>query len=226
MRKPLLALASLCCVAAFSKAPNDARQFLKQIPRDDRVLQALNRLTFGARPGDAERVRALGLKKWIDLQLHPERIPENPVLTEKLKTLDTLTMSSAEMVRNYPTPQMVRRWLRDSCRFPPIPTAAPMIEKLVARAERKQGDQPPAPNAPEAQPLADILTREQIRSLRTGTPQQRIAAFQALPADKQDEVIAALPGGMRQQLFADGAARNCAAKSSWPTARSRWWPAI
>src|SRR5262249_37871637 len=128
------------------------------------------------------------------------RIPENPVLTEKLKTLDTLTMSSAEMVRNYPTPQMVRQMVAGQLPFPSDPIRRAMIEKLVAKAERKQGDQTPSPNSPEAQPLVNILTREQIRSLRTGTPQQRIAAFRALPADKQEQVIAALPGGIRQQF--------------------------
>ncbi len=202
MRKLLLALACLCCVAAFPKNSTGARQFLKQIPNSDKVLQALNRLTFGPRPGDAEKVRVMGLKKWIDLQLHPERIPENPVLAEKLKTLDTLRMSAAELVQNYPTPQMVRQMVAGQLPFPSDPARRMMIEKLVARAERKQGqgDQP-NPNAPEGQPLAGILTRNQIRSLRTGTPQERVAAFQALPTDKQDDAIAALPGGMRQQLF-------------------------
>ena len=182
MRKPaLLALACLCGLAAFAKNPHDARQFLKQIPNRDKVVQALNRLTFGPRPGDEERVRAMGLKKWIDLQLHPGRIPENPVLTAKLKTLDTLAMSSAELVRDYPTPQMVRQMVAGQMPFPADPDRRMMIEKLVAKAERKQGqgDQP-NPDVPAAQALAGLLTREQIRTLRTGTPQQRLAAFQAL----------------------------------------------
>jgi uncharacterized protein (DUF1800 family) len=44
---------------------------------DEQVQQVLNRLTFGARPGDAEKVRAIGIDKWIDLQLNPERIPDS-----------------------------------------------------------------------------------------------------------------------------------------------------
>ena len=52
--------------------------------RTARSLHALDRLTFGPRPGDVERVEKMGLKKWIDAQLHPERIPENPILAEKL----------------------------------------------------------------------------------------------------------------------------------------------
>lgn len=203
MRKPaLLALACLCGLAAFAKNPHDARQFLKQIPNNDKVSQALNRLTFGPRPGDAEHVRAMGLKKWIDLELHPDRIPENPVLTARLKTLDTLAMSSAELVREYPTPQMVRQMVAGQAPFPADPARRMLIQKLAAKAELKQGqgDQP-NPDAPAAQALASLLTREQIRTLRTGTLQQRLAAFQTLSTDKQDDVIAALPAGMRQGLF-------------------------
>ena len=79
-----------------------------------------------------------------------------------------------------------------------------LIQKLVARYEQRQQEQEPTAaqaNAPERQPLRDVLTQEQIRALRTGTPQVRLAAFQALPADKQDDVIAALPAGVRQALF-------------------------
>jgi len=45
---------------------------------DDRARaeHALNRLAFGARPGDVERVTRIGVDKWIDQQLHPERIAD------------------------------------------------------------------------------------------------------------------------------------------------------
>ena len=82
----LIALASAVCPAIFpsitayakKKNADEARQFLQQIPKDQRIEQALNRLTFGARPGDAAEVKAMGLKVWIDRQLHPDRIAENP----------------------------------------------------------------------------------------------------------------------------------------------------
>src|ERR1017187_6660671 len=209
-KRVLLALGCALGLAAFpgisayatKKSADEARQFLRQIPNTERISQALSRLTFGPRPGDAAQVRALGLKKWIDLQLDPGWIPENPVLAQKLKTLDTLTMSGEQMVRNYPTPQIVKQMVAGQMPFPADPDRRMMIQKLVAKAERQhgQGDQAD-PNAPQAQPLADVLPREQIRTLRTGTPEQRLAAFQALPKDKQDDVIAALPAGMRQGLF-------------------------
>src|SRR5450432_1867151 len=98
---------------ASKKNAEQARRFFKQIPKDQKIPQALNRLTFGPRPGDARQVKAIGLKKWIDLQLHPERIPENPLLDAKLKTLDTLNMTGSEMVRKGMVRKLVARDLAE-----------------------------------------------------------------------------------------------------------------
>ena len=206
MRKRVfLALASALFLAifAYAKNPDAARQFFQQIPKDQKIRQALNRLTFGPRPGDVEQVRAIGLKKWIELQLHPDQIPENPVLTAKLKEMDTLTMSSEELVRNYPTPQMVKQMVAGQMPFPSDPDRRMLIRKLVARRrEARAGCGGAAAEPPELQPLREMLQPEQIRALRTGTPQARLAAFKALPKDKQDDVIEALPNGLRQAMFA------------------------
>jgi uncharacterized protein (DUF1800 family) len=206
MRKRVfLALASALFLAifAYAKNPDAARQFFQRLPKDQKIRQALNRLTFGPRPGDVEKVRALGLKKWVELQLHPGQIPENPVLTAKLKAMDTLTMSSEELVRNYPTPQMVKQMVAGQMAFPSDPDRRMLIRKLVARIEQKQAQHAGgAAEPPELQPLRDVLPPEQIRALRTGTPQARLAALNALPKDKQDDVIGALPNGMRQAMFA------------------------
>jgi len=45
----------------------------------DSALHALNRLAYGPRPGDVDRVAALGVMSWIDAQLHPDRIPDPEV---------------------------------------------------------------------------------------------------------------------------------------------------
>jgi uncharacterized protein (DUF1800 family) len=184
------------------KVTSQPAAFSREIPKNGRILQALNRLTFGPRPGDAAQVKATGLKKWIDLQLHPERIAENPLLIEKLKPFDTLTMSSEELIRNYPAPQIVRQMVAGQMPYPSDPDRRMMIQKLVARAEKQQGGgADTAPNAPNPQALAELLTPTQIRSLRNGTPQERLAAFEALPPAKQADVIGVLPQGMRQALF-------------------------
>jgi uncharacterized protein (DUF1800 family) len=209
-----LALASVIClvagsgISAYAKKKNadETRQFYKQIAADQKILQALNRLTFGPRPGDADAVRSLGVRKWIERQLHPETIAENPVLLDKLRMLDSLQMSGSELVRNYPTPQMVRQMVNGQVPFPSDPDRKLMLTRLVARVEEKQaassGASAPANPAPQPKALHDLLTQQEIRSLRQGTRDEKLAAFQSLPKEKQDDVIAALPAGIRQGLFA------------------------
>ncbi len=185
---------------AEKKQSGDTRAFSRRLPTDRKIPQALNRLTFGPRPGDEARVRAIGLKKWLDLQLHPEWIAENPALEARLAALDSLRMSPQELVRSYPTPQMVRQMVAGRIPFPSDPERRRMIEKLVARAERKQGGNA-ASDVPAIAPVAGLLTPGQIRGLRRGAPRERLAALEALPEAAQDDVIAALPPGIRQQLF-------------------------
>lgn len=81
---------------------NAGGRFDSKLPKDQQIVHALNRLTFGPRPGDAETVRRMGVVKWIELQLHPERIPENPALEAKLKPLESLRMGPAEVFKRYP----------------------------------------------------------------------------------------------------------------------------
>ncbi|MEI9975576.1 MAG: DUF1800 family protein [Ignavibacteriota bacterium] len=135
-REVFVGLCTVLILAAYA----DTASFTRQVPAEDRIRQALNRLTFGQRPGDVEQVKLLGLKKWVDLQLHPDRIPENPILIEKLKPFDTLTMSSKELVRNYPAPQIVKQMVAGQIPFPSDPDRRLLIQKLVKRDEAKQGD--------------------------------------------------------------------------------------
>ena len=183
---------------AGKSAANSARLFHLPIPKQDRIEHALNRLTFGPKAGDAARVQSLGLKKWIDLQLHPERIAENPSLAAKLQALDSLSMTTKELVANYPEPHMIRRMLDGRLAFPSDPDRRLVIEKVAERFERRQKA---GPNPPQEQDLTSLLTSEQLRQLRTGTPLERLAAFESLPPDRQNDILVALPQGVRQAMF-------------------------
>src|ERR1041385_3705506 len=90
---------------AGKKAPADYKLFEKKLAKDQQILHALDRITFGPRPGDLEVVKKLGLQKWIDQQLHPEKLTENPELTAKLEPLESLKMSQEEAIRMYPPPR-------------------------------------------------------------------------------------------------------------------------
>ena len=71
---------------------------------DQRILHVLNRLGYGPRPGDLERVRQMGVERWIERQLEPERIPDT-ALEAALGDYPVLAMSAADLYRDYPPPR-------------------------------------------------------------------------------------------------------------------------
>jgi uncharacterized protein (DUF1800 family) len=78
------------------------------LSEDEAILQALNRLGFGPRPGDVERVKEMGLQKWIDQQLHPNSIDDS-ALDARLEHFPTLKMTSAKLLDEFPEPQLAAR---------------------------------------------------------------------------------------------------------------------
>ena len=186
--------------AAARKDQASSAQFRQQITKEEKIQQALNRLTFGARPGDAQRVETLGLKKWIELQLHPGNIPENPLLEAKLRPLDTLHMSTAAMIESYPSPQIVRAMVAGKLPFPADPDKQMMIHRLVERFEGKDGKDGQAAEPPSAG-LETLLTPNELHAFRAGTPQQKLNLFTALPRSRQDQLLESMGQGMRNQLY-------------------------
>src|ERR1700685_989771 len=143
MRKSLGLGLSLLCVAVPAlntkkKAEGDARRFQEKLTKDEQVLHALDRLTFGPRPGDVEIVKKMGVKKWIELQLHPEKIAENPALEAKLAPLETLRLTQGETEASYPTPQMIRQVAQGRQPLPDDPIARAAVEKQVRRLKVKK----------------------------------------------------------------------------------------
>ncbi len=176
-------------------------QFQKKLSKDRQILHALDRLTFGPRPGDVEAVKKMGLKKWIDLQLHPERIRENVQLSAKLEPLESLRMTQAETVRTYPTPQMIRAVAQGRQPLPEDPVTRAAVERLASRFKVKKNGTDADPMDP-AVPLDELLARTQIATLRTGTISQKRELLASLPEEKLDGVVIAMPPPMRNQLMA------------------------
>jgi uncharacterized protein (DUF1800 family) len=71
---------------------------------DEAILHALNRLAYGPRPGDVERVRQMGLAKWIEQQLNPNSI-DDKAAEARLEDYRTLRMSTAKLIAEYPQPK-------------------------------------------------------------------------------------------------------------------------
>ncbi len=105
MKRLVLATTAVALAAVIiPRSGNATGPFNQRLSPEQQIVHALNRLTFGPRPGDIEAVRRIGLNKWIELQLHPDQIPENPILDERLKPLETLRMNLADVVKEY-TPE-------------------------------------------------------------------------------------------------------------------------
>ncbi|MEO6051780.1 MAG: DUF1800 domain-containing protein [Pyrinomonadaceae bacterium] len=88
----------------------DPRAAGKPLTDEQKITHVLNRLGFGSRPGDVEKVKAMGLQKYIDQQLNPASIDDS-VAESKVKNLDIFGMSTAELFAKYPNPGALLRQL-------------------------------------------------------------------------------------------------------------------
>jgi uncharacterized protein (DUF1800 family) len=195
------------CAAALSaripktKPTANYAGFQQKLSKDQQILHALDRLTFGPKPGDVEAVKKMGLKKWLDLQLHPERIRENPELAARLEPLESLRMTQAETVSSYPTPQLIRAVAQGRQPLPDDPVLRVAVERLARRFKVKKDGTEADPMEPAAK-LDELLSRDQIQTLRNGTVDQKRSLLASLPEERIDDIVIALPPPMRNQLMA------------------------
>jgi uncharacterized protein (DUF1800 family) len=94
--------------AAVASAPSVKGLPISGLTENEAIVHALNRLGYGPRPGDLDRVRQMGLSKWIDRQLHPESIDDS-ALNARLASFPTLTMSSGKLLNEFPKPQVAAK---------------------------------------------------------------------------------------------------------------------
>ncbi|MGB2626818.1 MAG: DUF1800 domain-containing protein [Candidatus Acidiferrum sp.] len=81
---------------------------ITELSTDEAVFHALNRLAYGPRPGDIDRVKQMGLAKWIDQQLNPRSINDSTV-EERLTAFPTLAMNTAQLMQHYPDPKQAAK---------------------------------------------------------------------------------------------------------------------
>jgi uncharacterized protein (DUF1800 family) len=207
MRRARVLGGMLCAVSLLPAGSGDPTpkpdysRFEKGLSKDQQILHALDRLTFGPRPGDVAAVKKLGVKKWIDLQLHPDRIAENPELERRLQPLESLRMTQADTFVSYPPPQLIRAVALGKQPMPDDPVARAAVERQVEKLDAKRqvpDDQPLEPKIP----LTDLLTSEQLRIARNGSVEARRALLASLPASGIDNVVIALTQNLRNQLLA------------------------
>src|SRR5207237_800228 len=117
--RKITALCTIIAIAATTFAAVITAQSMRtaasksaaKLSEDQRVLHVLNRLGRGARPGDVERVKVMGVDKYIEQQLSPDKI-DDAASEAKLQNLETLRMPTAELYEKYPQPGQLLQQLQ------------------------------------------------------------------------------------------------------------------
>jgi uncharacterized protein (DUF1800 family) len=130
-------LISTALLFAADKKSKNKTNAPPQMDDDKRILHVLNRFTFGARPGDVEAVRQMGLEKWFDRQLHPNEIDDS-ALEARLSPFRTLKMSAREMMENFPPPEVVRMLENGRGSMPSDPAKRAIYESRMYQYEQRQ----------------------------------------------------------------------------------------
>jgi uncharacterized protein (DUF1800 family) len=117
-----------------------------QLQGDDRILHALNRFTFGPRPGDLEAVRSMGtgnvgLEKWFDQQLHPGSIDQTG-LNARLAQFPEMQWNTEDLLYRLPSNAEIRQAMNTG-RIP-IPangTLHAIYENQIFRIQARKAEQ-------------------------------------------------------------------------------------
>jgi len=144
------ALASMFALSSSLLAAERSQRSAIPAKADARtVAHVLDRLGFGARPGDAARVQEIGLAAYIEQQLYPERIADGALIS-RLSEFPTLTLSASELSKEY---------------FNPATQARRQAQQQQAAQARAQGNDPAMtagtpPPPPQATPEMRMLQQQ------------------------------------------------------------------
>ena len=199
-----------------------------QMDEQKRALHALNRLAFGPRPGDVERVTAMGVDKWIDQQLHPDKIDDH-ALDARLAPFRTLHMDTHELVENFPTPQVIKAIADGKQSLPSDPAKRAVYEAQLQRyqekQERKQDTAATDPATTAGKPqlsdeeqarrredrlyadlktedLLDLPPDQRMKAILKMSPEDQRALETSLKGDRRDEFMDGMKPQQRETLMA------------------------
>ena len=181
-----------------------------QLTDEQRALHALNRLTFGPRPGDLQKVMDMDVNDWIEQQLHPEEISDS-VLDGKLGLFRTLKMSTRDMVQTFPNNNLVKAAAEGKIPLPTDPMKRSIYEVQISiLAERQKQDQLARDGkAPDADTKARIDKQNQdaVATQADGIlalpKEKRMEAILAMPPDERRLFVTNIRGPQRDRLLAD-----------------------
>jgi uncharacterized protein (DUF1800 family) len=127
-----------------------------ELTKDQSVAHVLSRLTFGARPGDFERVKAMGIEAFIAKQLDPDSIEETAVQA-KVARLPTLGLAQPVLIEQYTPPKPKPEPSPTPVQLPPLNNPGVQADKKGEAAKTDDGKMVATPGsesvkAPEVMP--------------------------------------------------------------------------
>ena len=167
-----------------------------QMDDTKKIVHALNRFTFGPRPGDMERVRAMGLDKWFEQQLHPEKIDDSQ-MEARLAPFRTLKMSPSEMVENFPPPQLLKMVENGRASMPSDPAKRAIYESRIVAYEQRQNNKEQkveaGPNADMKADQGDDPMRQKQRAARMFAGIDSVQLLQMPPDQRYQNILKMSP---------------------------------
>jgi uncharacterized protein (DUF1800 family) len=177
---------------------------ISQIDEHKRAIQALNRLTFGPRPGDVQRVVAMGVNQWIEQQLHPEKIDDS-ALEARLAPFRTLRMDTREIVETFPTEQVIQAVAAGRRSMPSDSLERAVykaqLERYEQRQEHKEDSANNAGGKRDAADKSDQREAVQVQELLDMPPDKRMKAFLKMSPEEQQVIAASLKGNQRSEFM-------------------------
>ena len=164
-----------------------------QLKGDQRILQALNRFTFGPRPGDLEAVRAMGLDAWFEQQLHPQTLDET-ALDERLAQYPAMQWSVPDLLFRVPSNAIIRQAIAGKVDIPRRGTLHAVYLDQIYRVEQKRAEkaQPKtAPAQPQTAGMQAPAPGGQSMAMDAGEPQT-----QPVESAENGNTMAANPAAM------------------------------
>ena len=129
---------------------------------DEKILQVLNRFTYGPRPGDLERVRSIGLNAWFNQQINPSKIDDS-ALEARLANYPAMQLSLQQLMESYPSNNMIRATINGRGLSAPGGEGEKAIyaDQIFREKNKKNGSNPDnlAADTPPPSPkeIADLL---------------------------------------------------------------------
>jgi uncharacterized protein (DUF1800 family) len=191
-------------------------EYRKEMQGDERVLHALNRFTFGPRPGDLDMVRAQGVDAWFEQQLRPGTI-DNQNLDERLKEYPAMRLTPADLLARFPNNAIVRQVTNGKLTMPESGILHTVYANQVARVNQKKEEKAQAANAPVAAMAEngmgtgtaatnaaspEVRDPQEVQLLLALAPRDRMLRLMAMQGPDLDRFISGLKGPEKTALTA------------------------